>query len=123
MKMLMNIGPPTKEEALVMTMASISPSEREVPQAESLRRRSKVLPPKFCLETATFRPESPLLNFSRSKDLKYQKMGTGGGPGWPQPTRARLGGLARPGGWWVHPGSPPVLIPSNIFSIFQKYSP
>ena len=79
--MLMKIGLPKKRGVLVMTMASISLSGREVPPAESLRRRAKVLLPKFHLETATFRPESPLLIFNRSKDLIYQKMGTGGGPG------------------------------------------
>ena len=34
---------------------------------ESLRRRPKVLLPKFRLETAVLHPESPLLIFSRSK--------------------------------------------------------
>ena len=52
---------------LVMTMASISPYGREVPSAESLRRRAKVLLPKFRLKTAALHPESPLLIFSRSK--------------------------------------------------------
>ena len=37
------------------------------PPAESLRQRAKVLLPKFHLETAALRPESPLLIFSRSK--------------------------------------------------------
>ena len=73
--------PPKDERVLVMMMALISPSGREVPPAESLRRRAKVLLPKFCLHTVAFHPESPLLIFSRSKDLKYQKMGTEGGPG------------------------------------------
>ena len=35
--------------------------------AKSLRRRAKVLLPKFRLETVALRPESPLLIFSRSK--------------------------------------------------------
>ena len=39
------------------------PSGVEVPLAESLRRRAKVLLPRFRLETATLRPESPLLIF------------------------------------------------------------
>ena len=94
LKMLMKIGLPKMKGLLVMTMASISPSGREVPLEESLCRRAKVPLPKFRLETVALRPKSPLLIFSRSKDLKYQNMGTGGGPGWPQPTRARLGGLA-----------------------------
>ena len=66
---------------LVMTMTLISPFGREFPPAESLHRRAKVLLPKFRLETATLHPESPLLIFSRSKDLMYQKMGIGDGPG------------------------------------------
>ena len=81
LKMFMKIGLPKMRGVLVMTMASISPSRREVPLAESLRWRAKVLLPKFRLETAAYRPESPLLIFSRSKDLMYQKMGTGGGLG------------------------------------------
>ena len=63
LKMLMNIGLPKMRGVLVMTMASISPSGREVPPAESLRRRAKVLLPKFHLETVAFRPDSPLLIF------------------------------------------------------------
>jgi hypothetical protein len=62
-KMLMKIGPPMMEGSLVMSMASISPSRREVSPAESLRRRAKVLLPKFRLETAALRPESLLLIF------------------------------------------------------------
>ena len=37
------------------------------PPAESLRRRAKVLLPKFHLEAEALRPECPLLIFSRSK--------------------------------------------------------
>ena len=40
-----------------------SPSGREVPPAESLHRRAKVLLPKFRLETAVLRLECPLLFF------------------------------------------------------------
>ena len=91
--------------------------------AESLRRRAKVLLPKFRLETAALRPESPLLIFSRSKSPIYQKMGTGGGPRRAQPTRACLGSLARPGGLCPHGGHPPVVICCSIFHIFQNNSP
>ena len=66
-KMLMEIDTLPMRGSLVMTMVMISPSGREVPPAESLRRRAKVLLPKFRLETAALRPESPLLIFSRSK--------------------------------------------------------
>ena len=43
--MLMKIALPKMGELLVMMMTMISPSEREVPPAESLRRRAKVLLP------------------------------------------------------------------------------
>ena len=80
LKMLMEIALPKMGELLVMMMTMISPSGREVPPVESLRRRAKVLLPKFCLEKAALRPESIILFFSRSTPLIYQKMGTGGGP-------------------------------------------
>ena len=68
LKMLMEIGLPKMRGSLVMMMmALISPSEREVPPAESLHRRAKVLLPKFRLEAAALRPECSLLIFSRSK--------------------------------------------------------
>ena len=67
LKMLMEIALPKMGELLVMMMTMISPSGREVSPAESLCRRAKVLLPKFRLETAALRPESPLLIFSRSK--------------------------------------------------------
>ena len=66
LKMLMEFALPKMGELLVMMMM-ISPSGREVSSAESLRWRAKVLLPKFRLETAALRPESPLLIFSRSK--------------------------------------------------------
>ena len=70
-KMLMEIALPKMGELLVMMMMTISPSEREVPPAESLRRRAKVPLPKFRLETVALHPESILLIFSRSKSLIY----------------------------------------------------
>src|SRR3989337_3062969 len=119
LKRLMKITPPKMGELLEMMMTMVSPSGREVPPAESARRRAKVLLPKFHLETAALRPESPLPNFFRSEGLIYQKEGTGGGLGWPPPTRPRQGGLARPSGWWAHPGSPRYLF-LPIFLIYSK---
>ena len=63
LKMLMEIALPKKGELLVMMITLISPSGREVPLAESLRRRAKVLLPKFRLEAAVLRLESLLLIF------------------------------------------------------------
>jgi hypothetical protein len=62
-------------ELLEMMMTMVSPSRREVPPTESARQRAKVLLLKFCLETAVLHPESPLLIFSRSERLIYQKGG------------------------------------------------
>ena len=67
LKMLMEIALPKMGELVVMMLTMTSTSGREVPPAESLCRRAIVLLPKFCLETAALRPESPLLIFSRSK--------------------------------------------------------
>ena len=67
LNMLMEIALPKMGELLVMMMTMISPSGREVPLAGSLRRRAKVLLPKFHLEAAALHPESPLSIFSRSK--------------------------------------------------------
>ena len=123
LKMLMEIALPKMGELLVVMMVMmISPSGREVPPAESLRRSAKVLLPKFCLEEAALRPGSIILFFSRSKPLIYHKMGTGGGPRRAQPTRARLGSLACPGGLCPPGGPPLVLIVSNIPHIFYKKS-
>ena len=71
LKMLMEMALPKMGELLVMTMASISPSWREVSPAESLRRRAKVLLPRFRLEMAALHPESPPLIFSRSNVTIY----------------------------------------------------
>ena len=69
LKMLMEIGLPKMRGLLVLMMASISPSGREVLPAESLRRRAKVLLPKFHLETAVLHPKSPLIIFLGQNDL------------------------------------------------------
>ena len=65
--MLMKIALPNMGELLVMMTMMISPFEREVPSMESLRRRAKVLLPKFRLEAVALHPECPPLIFSRSK--------------------------------------------------------
>ena len=67
LKMLMEMALPKMGELLVMMRTMISPFGREVPLAESLRWRAKVLLPKFWLETVELRPKSSLIIFSRSK--------------------------------------------------------
>ena len=61
LKRMMKITPPKMGESMVMMMTMVSPSGREVPPAESARRRAQLLLPKFRLETAALCPESPLL--------------------------------------------------------------
>ena len=76
LKMLMEIALPKMGELLVMMRTMISPSGREVPPAESLRRRAKVLLPKFRLETAALHPESPLLIFFLGQNDLNTRRGT-----------------------------------------------
>ena len=68
-KILMEIGPLPMRGALVMTMAMISPSQREVSPAEQLRQSPRLVLPRFRLVAAEFRPESLLMIFSRTKDF------------------------------------------------------
>ena len=82
--MLMKIDPLSMRGSVVMTMAMISPSQRDASPAEQLRRSPRLVLPRFRLKTATLRPESFLLIFSRTKDAIYKKMGTGGLPGGPR---------------------------------------
>ena len=80
--MLMEIDPLPMRGSLVMTMVMISPSRREVSLAEQLYRSSRLVPPRFRLVAAEFRPVSlPLIFFSRVKAFIQQKMDTGWPPG------------------------------------------
>ena len=67
--MLMEIDPLSMRGLLVMTMALISPSRRDVSQAEQLCGSPRLVLPRFRLETAALRPKSFLLIFSRAKDF------------------------------------------------------
>ena len=67
-KMLMEIDPFPMRGLMVMTMVTISPSRRDVSPAEQLRWSPRLVLPRFRLETATLRPESFLMIFSRAKD-------------------------------------------------------
>ena len=96
-KMLMKIALLKMGELLLMMMTMISHREGSSP-AESLHRMAKVLLPKFRLETATLRPESPLLIFVGQNDLYTRRgapeVGRGGhnplGRAW-APWRAQVG--------------------------------
>ena len=68
-KMLMEIDPLPMRGLLEVTMAMISPSEREVSLAEQLRQSPRLVPPRFRLVAAEFCPISFLMIFSRVKDF------------------------------------------------------
>ena len=67
MKMLMEIDPLSMRGSMVMTMATIFPSRRDVSLAKQLHRSPRLVLPRFRFKTAVLRPESLLLIFSRSK--------------------------------------------------------
>ena len=66
-KMLMDIDPLPMRGSLVMTTVIISPSRREVSPAEQLRQSPRLIPPRFRLVAAEFRPLSLPTIFSRGK--------------------------------------------------------
>ena len=68
-KMLMEIDPLPMRGSLVMTLVMISPSWREVSPAEQLRQSPRLVPPRFRLVVAEFRPVSLPMVFSRVKAL------------------------------------------------------
>ena len=68
-KMLMEIDPLPMRGSLVITMAMISPSRREVSLAEQLCRSPRLVPPRFRLVALEFRTVSLLMIFSRVKDF------------------------------------------------------
>ena len=67
-KMLMEIDPLPMRGSLVMMMAMISPSGREVSPTEQLRQSPRLVPPRFRLVAAEFRPRRWLMAFFPSKD-------------------------------------------------------
>ena len=62
-KMLMEIDPLLMRGSLVMTLVMICPSRREVSLAEQLRQSPRLVPPRFRLMAAEFRPVSLLMIF------------------------------------------------------------
>ena len=73
MEMLMEIDPLPMRGSLVMTMVVISPSQREVSPAEQLCRSSRLVPPRFRLVAAEFRPVSLLMIFFLGQKTSYSR--------------------------------------------------
>ena len=105
--------------ALVMTMAMISPSRRDVSPAEQLRRSPRVVPPRFRLKTAVLRPESFLMIFFQGKRHLIPEDGHRGASRWPTRQGTRLGGRARPPPSWTV-GGPLWCFLRPIFFIYSK---
>ena len=76
-KMFMEIDPLWMRGSLMMTMALISPSRRDVSPVEQLYRSPRLVPPRFCLETAALHPASCLLIFSREKTPYTKRWASG----------------------------------------------
>ena len=106
MKMLMEIDPLPMRGSLVMTMAMISPSQREVSPAEQLHRSPRLVPPRFCLVAVVFIPESLLLIFFQGKRLHIAEYGhrrPARGPMRQGGAPRGVGRAAHPRRWWVAP--------------------
>ena len=74
-KMLMEIDPLPMRGSLLMTMAMISPSRREVSPAEQLCQSPRLVPPRFRLVAAEFLPESLLMIFFSDERLHIAEDG------------------------------------------------
>ena len=67
-KILMEIDPLLMRVLMVMMMVMISPSRRDVSPSEQLHLSPRLVPPRFCLVAAVFRPESlPMIFFQGKK--------------------------------------------------------
>src|SRR3954470_20684751 len=96
--------------ALVMTMAMISPSRREVSPAEQLCRSPRLVPPRFRLVTAEFLPKSLHLIFFSDERLHIAE------DGHRRPTRGPRGRGRAQGGSARHPPSWPGYGPPLVLS-------
>ena len=72
-KMLMEIDPLLMRGSMVMTMVTISPSQRDVSPAEQLRRSPRLVPPRFRLVAAVLHFERFLLIFPGQKTSYSQR--------------------------------------------------
>ena len=74
-KMVMEIDPLPLRGSMVMTMAMISPSRRDVSPTKQLRRSPRLVPPRFSLVAAEFRPVRLLMIFFLDERLHIAKDG------------------------------------------------
>ena len=108
--------------ALVMTMAMISPSRREVSPAEQLRQSPRLVPPRFRLVAAELRPRRWLVIFPHRKTSYSRRWPPEGHQGAHEVGGAPRGVGRAPtlvGRVWP-PGE---VLALNIFYIFGKHLP
>ena len=74
-KMLMEIDPLPMRGSLVMIMVMISPSRREVSSPEQLCLSPRLVPPRFHLVAAVFRPARLLMIFFQGRRHHIAKDG------------------------------------------------
>ena len=92
MKMLMEIDPLPMRGSLVMTMAMISPSGREVSPAEQLRQSLRVVPPRGSGVSS----EKMAYDFFSHRKTPYSRRWSPEGHQGAHEVGAHLGGTARP---------------------------
>ena len=109
-KILMEIDPLPMRGSMVMTMVMISPSRWDVSPAELLRCSPRLVPPRFRLMAAEFRPESLLMIFFPRRKTPYSQRWASEGHQGAHEAGAHPGGRARP-----HPRGQGVT-PSGTFS-------
>ena len=97
-----------------MTTVMISPTRREVSPAEQLRRSPRLVPPRFCLVAAEFRPVSLLMIFFQGKRLHIAE------DGHRRTNREPTRQGARPPPSWTGGGPPDVFLPLSICIISKN---
>ena len=100
-KMLMEIEPLPMRGSMVMMMVMISPSRRDASPVEQLHRSPRLVPPRFRLVAAEFRPVSLLMIFFQGERLHIAKYGHRSPARGPTRQGARPGGRARPPPSWA----------------------
>ena len=94
--MLMEIDPLSMRGSMVMMIATISPSRRDISPAEQLRRSPRLVSPRFRLEMAALHPKSFLMIFFPGKKTPYTKRWASGACQGAHEAGACPGGRVRP---------------------------
>ena len=118
-KMLMEIDPLPMRGLLVMTMAMISPSRREVSRQNSSTGALDCFRQGSASWQRSFFPKACLLFFPRRKTSYSRRWESEGHQGAHEAGGRAQGGRARPPPLWLAGGPPLVLSSPNIF-IYSK---